>query len=75
MLAEARELHDALSADLRRPGLSLVLFAEVLTLGELGRMDAARAGAAKTREKRVPAMRDWMMLAEARLDLVGRASH
>ncbi len=41
LIAEARKLHDALSADLRRPGLSLVLFAEVLTLGELGRMDAA----------------------------------
>jgi DNA-binding winged helix-turn-helix (wHTH) protein/DNA-binding CsgD family transcriptional regulator len=73
LLAEAHKLHDAMSADLRRPGLSLVLFAEVLTLGELGRMDAARAGVAKAREKRIPAMRDWMLLAEARLDLsVGR---
>ncbi len=69
LLAEARKLHDAMSADLRRPGLSLVLFAEVLTLGELGRMDAARAGAAKARLNRMAATRDWMLLAEARLDL------
>ncbi len=76
LVAEARELHEVLSADLRRPGLSLVHFAELLALGELGRMDAARAVAAKTREKRVPAMRDWTMLAEARLDLsVGTPSH
>ena len=76
LIAPARELHDALSADLHRPGLSLVLFAEVLTLGELGRMDAARTAAAKAREKRVPAMRDWILLAEARLDLsVGRPAN
>ena len=54
LMAEARKLHDSLSADLRRPGLSLVLFAEVLTLGELGRMDAAGAGAAKARLNRAP---------------------
>ena len=73
LIAEARKLHESLSADLRRPGLSLVLFAEVLTLGELGRMDAARNTAAKYRGNGIPAMRDWMLLAEARLDLsVGR---
>jgi len=73
LIAEARKLHDALSADLHRPGLSLVLFSEVLALGELGRMDAARNAAATSRGRGVSAMRDWMLLAEARLDLsVGR---
>ena len=62
-----------MSADLRRPGLSLVLFAEALMLGELGRMDAAAAGVARCAGTGSLPRANWMLLAEARLDLaVGR---
>ncbi len=70
LVAEGRELHDSLPADLDRPGLSLLLFTEVVALGELGRLDDAAAAVRKWRAERPERTSvSWIALAEARVQL------
>ena len=73
LLAEARRLHDAMSADLA-PARSVARAVRGGAHARRARPHGRRRdGAAKARLNRIPATRDWMLLAEARLDLaVGR---
>ena len=71
LVEEGRELHGRLPADLTRPGLSLLLFTEVVALGELGRIDAADAAVARSLSSRADAATTgWINMARARIDLV-----
>jgi len=76
LVAEGRALHGWLPADLDRPGLSLLLFSEVLALGELGRLADAYDALGQWRlDRPEPSTMNWVALAEARVDLAtGRAS-
>ncbi len=74
LLAEARKLHDAMlgRSPPARPVARAVRRRCSHSASSAGWMRLARRGARRG-ETRVPAMRDWMLLAEARLDLsVGR---
>src|SRR5262249_6765872 len=65
LIAEGWALHESLPADLDRPGLSLLLFTEVVALGELGRMADAVAAADRIRATRPGAPTSaWIALAE-----------
>jgi hypothetical protein len=71
VVAEGRALHEALPADLDRPGLSFLLFTEVVALGELGRLDDAAEAVRRwrtTRPERTSG--NWIALAEARVHLM-----
>jgi hypothetical protein len=75
LVAEGRALHASLPADLDRPGLSFLLFTEVVALGELGQLDDAAEAARQWRAKRPDRTSgNAIALAEARVHLVaGRA--
>jgi tetratricopeptide (TPR) repeat protein len=71
LVAEGRGLHGSLPADLDRPGLSFLLFTEVVALGELGQLDDAAEAVRQWRAKRPERTSgNWIALAEARVHLV-----
>ena len=52
MVNEGWDIYESLAADLVRPGLSLLLFAKVLALGEMGCLQEARDAAQALRDLR-----------------------
>jgi DNA-binding winged helix-turn-helix (wHTH) protein len=71
LVAEGRALHESLPADLDRPGLSLLLFTEVVALCELGQLDDAAEAVQRWRTERPERTSlNWIALADARVHLL-----
>jgi DNA-binding winged helix-turn-helix (wHTH) protein len=70
LIEEGLEIYESLPADIDRPGRSTLLFTKVLALGELARVQEAGVTTRQSRAQHPTAVtRDWLGLAEARINL------
>jgi DNA-binding winged helix-turn-helix (wHTH) protein/tetratricopeptide (TPR) repeat protein len=71
LIHEASEIHDRFDRDLTRPGRSILLFNQILSLTELGRLDEARAAGAGAAAGDVVGGRvTWLAFARPRVELL-----
>jgi DNA-binding winged helix-turn-helix (wHTH) protein/tetratricopeptide (TPR) repeat protein len=71
LIHEASGIHDRFDRDLTRPGRSILLFNQIFSLTELGRLDEARAaGAAAAAGDAVGGRRSWLAFARPRVELL-----
>ena len=76
LVDEACDIHDRFDHDLTRPGRSILLFNQIFSLTELGRLDEARAaGAAAAAGDVVGGRVSWLAFGRPRVELLaGNAS-
>ena len=71
LIDEASDIHDRFDRDLTRPGRSILLFNQIFSLTELGRLDEARAaGAAAAAGDVVGGRVSWLAFARPRVELL-----
>ncbi len=71
LVHEALDIHDRFDRDLTRPGRSIVLFNQIFSLTELGRLDEARAaGAAAAAGDVVGGRVSWLAFGRPRVELL-----